>query len=137
MKKFFCILSLMVGAIVMPVSVQAADLSDASMENPVRLKKLGYISAGDSGEERIVSGQCIQIATGAPLPRGADTTVMKEDIELEDSNVLFFQAIPKSENIRLNMFLDLVNIFLVNLVTKKFGKRKYFYQIFFDKELDT
>ena len=44
------------------------------MENPVRLKKLGYISAGDSGEERIVSGQCIQIATGAPLPRGADTT---------------------------------------------------------------
>ena len=80
--------------------MQAADLSDASMENPVRLKKLGYISAGDSGEERIVSGQCIQIATGAPLPRGADTTVMKEDIELEDSNVLFFQAIPKSENIR-------------------------------------
>ena len=81
-------------------AVQAADLSDASMENPVRLKKLGYISAGDSGEERIVSGQCIQIATGAPLPRGADTTVMKEDIELEDSDVLFFQAIPKSENIR-------------------------------------
>jgi molybdopterin molybdotransferase len=81
-------------------AVQAADLADASRENPVRLEKRGYISAGDTGEEQIVSGQCVQIATGAPLPPGADTTVMKEDIELDASHVRFFQGIPKTENVR-------------------------------------
>ena len=81
-------------------AVQAADLADASRENPVRLKKLGYISAGDSGKDPLGSGQCVQIATGAPLPAGADTIVMKEDIKLEESLVCFFQSIPKTENVR-------------------------------------
>ena len=75
-------------------AVQAADLAAATKDNPVRLKKLGYISAGDTGEERIVPGQCVQIATGAPLPPGADSTVMKESIELDASHVRFFQSIP-------------------------------------------
>ena len=81
-------------------AVQAADLADASRESPVRLEKRGYISAGDTGEDQIVSGQCLQIATGAPLPAGADTTVMKEDIELDASHVRFFQGILKTENVR-------------------------------------
>ena len=81
-------------------AVQAADLVDASLENPVCLKKLGYISAGDSGEEPIGSGQCVQIATGAPLPPGADSAVMKEDIELDGADVRFFHSIPKMENVR-------------------------------------
>jgi len=34
-------------------AVQAADLATASRDNPVRLEKLGYISAGDTGEERL------------------------------------------------------------------------------------
>ena len=77
-------------------AVQSEDLAAASKDNPLRLENLGFISAGDTGEERIVSGQCVQIATGAPLPPGADTAVMKEDIELDASHVRFFQAIPKT-----------------------------------------
>ena len=49
-------------------AVQATDLVEASTENPVLLKILGYISAGDAGEVQMRSGQCLQIATGAPLP---------------------------------------------------------------------
>ena len=41
-------------------AVQATDLSRASKDNPVRLKKLGYIAAGDTGEEQMNSGQCLQ-----------------------------------------------------------------------------
>jgi len=81
-------------------AVQSADLVDASRKNPVRLKKMGYIAAGDTGEEQMNSGQCLQIATGAPLPPGADTVVMKEDIELNESFVYFTQAIPKTQNVR-------------------------------------
>ena len=81
-------------------AVQAADLTEATRKNSVRLEKLGYISAGDTGDERMGSGQCMQIATGAPLPLGADTVVMKEDIELEESYVRFTQSIRETENVR-------------------------------------
>ena len=81
-------------------AVQAADLAEASTGNPVLLKILGYISAGDSGEEQMCSGQCVQIATGAPLPPGANTVVMVEDIGVEGSHVSFTQSIPEKENVR-------------------------------------
>ena len=81
-------------------AIQASDLNHASTKNPVCLEKLGYISAGDRGDEKINSGQCIKIATGAPLPNGADTSVMKEDVEVKASHVRFFDTIPKKENIR-------------------------------------
>ena len=81
-------------------AVQAMDLDDASRENPKPLKKLGYIAAGDSGKEQMSSGQCLQISTGAPIPSGADTVVMKEDIVLDGSHVHFSQPIPKTENVR-------------------------------------
>ena len=81
-------------------AVQAKDLVEASTGNPVLLKILGYISAGDSGEEQMCSGQCVQIATGAPLPPGANTVVMVEDIEVEGSHARFGQSIPEKENVR-------------------------------------
>ena len=81
-------------------AVQAKDLDEATRENPVSLKKLGYIAAGDTGEERMASGQCLQIATGAPIPTGADTVVMKEDIILDGPLVRFSQLIPKTQNVR-------------------------------------
>ena len=81
-------------------AVQAIDLDEASREYPVSLKKLGYIAAGDTRDAQMASGQCHQIATGAPIPPGADTVVMKEDIVLDGSHVYFSQPIPKTENVR-------------------------------------
>lgn len=81
-------------------AVQAADLAKSSPKNPVLLENLGFIFAGDSGQEKMHSGQCVQIATGAPLPSGANTVVMKEDIEIEGSHVRFSQSIPEKENVR-------------------------------------
>ena len=79
---------------------QAEDLTQASAVNPVLLENLGYIAAGDTGNEKMHSGQCIQIATGAPLPKGADSVVMKEDIEIEDSKIRFTRSIKEKENVR-------------------------------------
>ena len=81
-------------------AVQAEDLTQASAVNPVFLENLGYIAAGDTGNEKMHSGQCIQIATGAPLPKGADSVVMKEDIEIEDSKISFTRSIKEKENVR-------------------------------------
>ena len=81
-------------------AVQAQDLAQASAENPILLENLGYIAAGDSVNEKVNSGQCMQIATGAPLPKEADSVVMKEDIEVEDSKIRYTQSIQAKENVR-------------------------------------
>ena len=81
-------------------AVQAQDLAQASAENPVLLENLGYIAAGDSVNEKVYSGQCMQIATGAPLPKEADSVVMKEDIEVEDSKIRYTQSIQAKKNVR-------------------------------------
>ena len=81
-------------------AVQAQDLAQASAVNPVLLENLGYIAAGDSVNEKVNSGQCMQIATGAPLPKEADSVVMKEDIEVEDSKIRYTQSIQAKENVR-------------------------------------
>ena len=81
-------------------AVQAKDLAHASARRPVLLENLGYIAAGDSGNQIMNSGQCMQIATGAPLPKGADSVVMKEDIEAEGSKIRFTLLIQEKENIR-------------------------------------
>ena len=81
-------------------AVQAQDLAQASAENPVLLENLGYIAAGDSVNEKVNSGQCMQIATGAPLPKEADSVVMKEDIKVEDSKIRYTQSIQAKKNVR-------------------------------------
>jgi len=42
----------------------------------------------------------MQIATGAPLPKGSDSVVMKENIEIEDSKIRFTRSISEKENVR-------------------------------------
>ena len=87
-------------------AVQATDLAKASNGKPVLLKVLGYISAGDSGEVQMCSGQCFKIATGASLPIGANAVVMMEDIGVEGSHVRFTQSISEKENTSKEGFLD-------------------------------
>jgi molybdopterin molybdotransferase len=82
-------------------AVEAEDLAQASTVNPVTLENLGYIAAGDSENRKISSGQCMQIATGAPLPKGADSVVMKENIEVEGSKIRFIHSIQEKEHVEL------------------------------------
>lgn len=57
-------------------AVRAADL-DAS--SPTRLHLIGERFAGRSHALRITPGQCVRITTGAALPDGADTVVIREN----------------------------------------------------------
>lgn len=62
-------------------------------ENTLQL--VGEQFAGVSLDLRIAAGQCSRITTGAPLPQGADTVVMKENTRL-DGNVVHILIAPKS-----------------------------------------
>ncbi len=59
-------------------AVVAADLSEADVQNPVRLNVLGNLSAGDRRQLEINSGQTVRVTTGAPLPEGANAVLSEE-----------------------------------------------------------
>jgi len=60
-------------------AVVAADVSRASKASPARLRVVDRIYTGQPSAIALRSGECAEIATGAPLPDGADAVVMVEE----------------------------------------------------------
>jgi molybdenum cofactor synthesis domain-containing protein len=65
-------------------AVLAQDTFGAGNFNPVRLRLAEVVHAADIAREQVAPGTCIQVATGAPVPGGADAVVQVEDTELEE-----------------------------------------------------
>jgi molybdopterin molybdotransferase len=60
-------------------AVVAGDTAGASNTSPVRLRIVERIFTGETPKQRVTSGSCAEVATGAPLPDGADAVVMVEE----------------------------------------------------------
>ena len=60
-------------------AVRAGDTIGSTKDNPVSLKLIGGIAAGEPGNLKVGKGECAQCMTGAPVPDGADAVVMVED----------------------------------------------------------
>jgi molybdopterin molybdotransferase len=60
-------------------AIRAADVADASEAQPVALRVIGELPAGGTSSTQVGPGSAIRIATGAPLPGGADAVVPVED----------------------------------------------------------
>jgi molybdenum cofactor synthesis domain-containing protein len=60
-------------------AVIAADTQSASRSAPAELRLLDRIYTGQISAAMVIRGTCTEIATGAPLPAGADAVVMVED----------------------------------------------------------
>jgi molybdopterin molybdotransferase len=65
-------------------AVRAADIAGASSTAPVELDVVAEVAAGASTDVVVQPGQAIRIMTGAPMPAGADASVMVEDTERLD-----------------------------------------------------
>ncbi|MFC2125066.1 molybdopterin molybdotransferase MoeA [Bacteroidota bacterium] len=48
----------------------------------------GEVYAGDTYTNVIKKGECIRIMTGAPVPEGADTVIMVEDVQEENGQII-------------------------------------------------
>lgn len=59
-------------------AVASSDLVDASEKNPVELKIVGKLAAGDRVDLQITTGQVVRVTTGAPIPKGADAVLSEE-----------------------------------------------------------
>jgi molybdopterin molybdotransferase len=78
----------------------AADTAAATGGSPVGLRIVERIYTGQMPKTAIVSGTCSEIATGAPLPAGADAVVMVEQTKMDgDNRVLIATAAAAGQNV--------------------------------------
>jgi molybdopterin molybdotransferase len=73
-------------------AVRAEDTFNTGQFNPRILEIVGQVNAGDVPAVTITSGKCVQISTGAMMPKGADAVVMVEDTEAADGRVKVFKS---------------------------------------------
>jgi molybdopterin molybdotransferase len=78
-------------------AVRAADLP-ASGEKSFRL--LGQVLAGGHAAPDVAADTCVRIMTGAPMPRGADTVVMKENTRAQAEIVAIAAGTSAGANVR-------------------------------------
>jgi molybdopterin molybdotransferase len=72
----------------------AEDSAGASTTAPRRLRIVERIYAGQPPSESIARGTCAEIATGAPIPEGADAVVMVEETTPASSDDVDIRASP-------------------------------------------
>ena len=81
-------------------AVRAQDTSGAAKDNPRVLKRVETLYTGQVTERAVGAGECIEIATGAPMPPGADAVVIVENTDGEASGaVRVFAAVEPGQNI--------------------------------------
>jgi len=80
-------------------AVKFEDTLKATPENPVNLKFIGSIFAGNTKNFRIRSGECMYITTGSMMPADADAVVKIEDTKKDRNNVKIFEPVRLWNNV--------------------------------------
>lgn len=77
-------------------AVRSADVAGAAQEHPVALEIIERIYTGQTAARSIGRGQAAEIATGAPLPDGADAVVMVEETSSAGAEAINIHAAAKA-----------------------------------------
>lgn len=64
------------------------------------LRCVGESRAGAAYRGNLAAGECVRISTGAPMPLGADTVVMQEQVQREGALVQLLQTPAAGANVR-------------------------------------
>ena len=80
-------------------AVVAADTANATSESPSSLRLIDRIYTGQTSTATVTSGTCAEIATGAPLPAGADAVVMVEETSTLGDQILVRVPVSPGRNI--------------------------------------
>jgi molybdopterin molybdotransferase len=81
-------------------AVRASEVAEASPASPVELRIVGRALIGRRPESTVGGGEAVRIATGAPIPAGADTIVPIEDCEVLGERVRILAPSPEGKHIR-------------------------------------
>lgn len=80
-------------------AVKSKDSKGATPETPIRFELIGEQHTGGIYEGTVGSGECLEIATGSPVPDGADAVVMVEYTKREKNTVIIERQISKGKNV--------------------------------------
>ena len=80
-------------------AILAEDSFSHSEANPFHLKVVDRIGAGEKSNLKLKSGEAIKIATGAPIPAGANAVVMEEYTHEEDDTLEVLTSVVPGENV--------------------------------------
>ena len=81
-------------------AVRSADITPVMKGEPVTLRVVATIAAGELPEKPLKRGQAMRIMTGAPVPGGADTVIRKEDTDGGSAKVVIRESRDVWKNIR-------------------------------------
>jgi molybdopterin molybdotransferase len=73
---------------------------DLPQDKEQTLPVTGRVQAGASAPAPLTPGHAMRIFTGAPMPEGADTVFMQEDVRVEDGNVVLPAGLKPGANVR-------------------------------------
>ncbi|MHC4780983.1 MAG: MoeA family protein, partial [Planctomycetota bacterium] len=81
-------------------ALRARETHRADRHHPMTFRIVGEVSAGDHPSFEVGPGEAARIATGAPIPNGADAVLMLEWSKAINGHVRALKAIHPMENIR-------------------------------------
>lgn len=81
-------------------AVRAADTGGASSSSPAHLRLLSAVHAGHRPDSAVDSGTAMPIATGAPLPAGADAVVRIEEVRTEGGTLVVPVEVSPGRDVR-------------------------------------
>jgi molybdopterin molybdotransferase len=80
-------------------AVRAEDTAGANRTAPRTLRCIEKVFTGQVPVQTVAAGQCIEIATGAPMPAGADAVVIVEETDSDGDAVRVFSPVAAAQNI--------------------------------------
>ena len=80
-------------------AVRSVDTRGASEEDPVKLRIVAVQHAGELYKGLLGRGECVEIATGSPIPSGCDSVVKVEDTSKERDTVLIFREVEPGKDV--------------------------------------
>jgi molybdopterin molybdotransferase len=80
-------------------AVKAQDTFNSSPNNPNKLTVVDQIGAGSMSQSVVEEGKAVKIATGAPIPQGADAVVMDEYVQEQGDELQVESPLTPGENV--------------------------------------
>ena len=80
-------------------AVRALDTAGASRADASLLTRVDTVFSGQVPATPVEPGQCIEIATGAPMPEGADAVVMVEETHRDGDRVQIFSSVRPDQHV--------------------------------------
>ncbi|HYT30515.1 MAG TPA: gephyrin-like molybdotransferase Glp, partial [Actinomycetota bacterium] len=81
-------------------AVRSSDVATATPDQPASLHIVGRAVIGQPPDATVGGGEAVRIATGSPIPAGADCVVPIEQCVLEAEQVLVLQPVEEGRHIR-------------------------------------